>query len=136
MHHVDDGEPGVVGGQTVPGVPGVKQPLLHAAVVAAGVRWACPVNGQAVLVRGHPLKLQAGLQGRPLSGVAVPVPKNGIVADGEHALPLPVSVGRLVVVLVFRTVHVPGHREAGVSGGLGGNAAAQPDGVGFFHRHV
>lgn len=94
------------------------------------------MNGQAVLVRGHPLKLHAGLQWRPLAGVAVPVPENGIVPDGEHALPLPVSIARLVVVQVIGKIHVPGHREAGVSGGLGGNAAAQPDGGGFPHGHI
>lgn len=136
LQHVDDCKARVVEGQTVPGAAGVKQPLLHMAIVAARVRQTSAVNGQAVLVRGHPLKLQAGLQCRALSGVAVPIPENGVVPDGENALALPVSVGRLVVVHVLRTVHVPGHGEAGVSGGLGGNAAAQLDRVGFFHRHI
>lgn len=95
------------------------------------------MNGQAVLVRRHPLKLQAGLQRRALSGVAVAIPENGIVTNGEHALPLPVSVARLSgIVFVFGTIHEPGDGEAGVSGGLGGNAAAQPDGVGFLHGHI
>lgn len=134
--HVDDRQPGVVEGQAVPGAAGVKQPLLHVAVVSAGVRQASAVDGQAVLVRGHALKLQAGLQCRPLPGVAVAVPENGVVPDGENTLPLPVSVGRLAVVCVLRTIHVPGHGEAGVSGGLGGNAAAQLDRVGLFHGHI
>lgn len=136
LQHVDGCKPRVVEGQTVPGAAGVKQPLLHVAVVSARVRQASAVNGQTVLVRGHPLKLQAGLQCRPLSGVAVPVPEDGVVPDGENTLPLPVSFGRLLVVYVLRTIHVPGHREAGVSGGLGGNDAAQLDRVGFFHGHV
>lgn len=137
LEHIDDGEPGVVGGQAVPGVARVEQPLLHVAVVSACVRRPRSLNGQAVLIRRHPLKLQARIWARLLSGAAVSVSEDGVVADGKHALPLFSFLTRLILlVLVVRALHVPRHGEAGVSGGLGRDAAAQTDGSGLLHSHI
>lgn len=110
------------------------------AVVAAGVGRQSPVDGQAVLVGGHPLKLQPGVGPAVVAGAAVAVSEDGVVADGEDTLSLPpsflVAARLLVGVHVLQALHVPRHGEAGVAGRLGRDAAAQPDGFGLFHRHV
>lgn len=48
--YVDDGKPGVVGGEAVPRVARVEQPLLHVAVVSPCVAGSRPLDGEAVLV--------------------------------------------------------------------------------------
>lgn len=136
MQHIDDSEARIVGGQAVPRIAGVKQPLLYMAIVPARICWLCSLNGQAVLVGRHPLKLQAGIWPCLFSGAAVSVPENGIVANGKHTLPLPLIVSWLVIIVAFGALHVPGHGETGVSGRLGRNATTQSDRVGLCHCHV
>lgn len=137
LQHIDESEPRVVGRQAVPRIAGIEEPLLHVAVVSACVCRPRSLNGQAVQLRGRSLKLQAGIWPHLVSGAAVSIAEDGVMADGEHALPLSVLLSRLVtIVLVLRALHVPGDGEAGVSGRLGWDATAQSDGARLFHGHV
>ncbi len=55
-------------------------------------------------------------------GLQFPLPNTASVTDGKDAL-----LFLLLLLLLSQTVHIPGHREAGIFGGLRRNAAAQPD---------
>lgn len=127
LKHINDGSPGVVCGEAIPGVAWVQEPLLYVTVIFSCISWTCSLNGQAVEVWGSALKLQSGVVARLLHRTAVPIAEHSVMADREHALPFTFSL---------RAGHVPWHREARVFGGLRGYAAAQTDWSIFRHRDV
>lgn len=126
LQYIDSGDTRIIGGKAIPFIARVEKPLLHMAIVTTSVCWPGSVNGQAVLVRSSPLKLKAGTGPTVVSGAAVSISKDGVMADGKHTVPLIVVFPWLVLdVLVIRAIHVPEHRKARVGRRLAVNIAAQ-----------